>query len=90
MPNGKDPDYIINGEIFDNIAPITPSPRNIWSRVEEKVNAEQTSNVIINLKDSSVDLNALKLQFKDYKISGLNKVVIIDKSGFPFSIQVGN
>jgi filamentous hemagglutinin len=77
----KNPDYRINGEIFDNYAPTSGSVRNIASNMEEKVISGQTNNIVVNLADSSVAPAALKSQLESYPIPGLNQVIIIDKSG---------
>lgn len=77
----KKPDYKINGEIFDNYAPSSSNIRNIWAGVEDKVIKGQTNNVVINISDSKVTVDALKEQFSKWKINGLDKIIIIDKSG---------
>jgi hypothetical protein len=77
----KNPDYRINGEVFDNYAPASSSVRNIASNIEEKVIAGQTNNVVVNLADSSATPAALRAQLTNYPVSGLKQVIIIDKSG---------
>ncbi len=81
VPGRKDPDYRINGEIFDNYAPSSSSVRNIWSGVKEKIDSGQTKNVVINMSDTNVSIPALQQQLSKWPIMGLNKVIIIDKSG---------
>ncbi|MDE1479832.1 hypothetical protein KKJ01_16740 [Xenorhabdus bovienii] len=76
----KNPDYRINGEVFDNYAPKSGSVRNIWTGVKEKVDKEQTRNVVINMSDTKVSLPVLQEQFTKWPIMGLDKVIIIDKS----------
>jgi len=79
-PNSN-PDYLINGEIFDNYAPISPRARNIASEIESKVIKKgQTENVIVNLTDTSVTPQELHQQLTDYPIEALNRVVVIDKN----------
>lgn len=78
----KNPDYRINGEVYDNYAPSTSNPRNIWSEVREKIDANQTNNVILNLSDSDVDLESLRRQFNDWAIDGLGDVQIITSDGY--------
>jgi filamentous hemagglutinin len=36
VPGPKNPDYRIDGELFDNYAPRTDNVRNIWDTVEQK------------------------------------------------------
>jgi hypothetical protein len=73
----KNPDYKVEGQIFDNYAPTTGSPRNIWSTIEAKVEDGQAKRFIMNLNDSKVDLAALTRQFADWPISGLEQVLVI-------------
>ncbi|CDH20845.1 hypothetical protein XBKQ1_2800002 [Xenorhabdus bovienii str. kraussei Quebec] len=54
--------------------------RNIWTGVKEKVDKEQTRNVVINMSDTKVSLPVLQEQFTKWPIMGLDKVIIIDKS----------
>lgn len=56
----KRPDYRIEGNIFDNYAPITASADNIWSAMAKKVKKEQTSRVVLNLDDTTVTTEALR------------------------------
>ncbi len=86
-PGVKNPDYKINGEVFDNIAPKTNSVRNIYDRALEKVNSGQTNNVVINLADTKASVSDLQKQFNDWPIKGLDKVIVIDQSGKPIQIK---
>ncbi|UAN51434.1 hypothetical protein KGP26_27915 [Serratia sp. JSRIV002] len=86
-PGVKNPDYKINGEVFDNIAPSTNSVRNIYDRALEKVNSGQTNNVVINLADTKASVSDLQKQFSDWPIKGLDKVIVIDQSGKPIRIK---
>jgi Contact-dependent growth inhibition CdiA C-terminal domain len=81
LPNGKNPDYLVNWQIFDNYAPSTGNVRNIASGVADKVFKEQASNIVVNLADSKITPAQLKLQLTSYPIPGLKEVIIIDKSG---------
>jgi SPP1 gp7 family putative phage head morphogenesis protein len=77
----KKPDYLINGEIYDHYAPSTDVPRNIWSEVQGKVERGQTNNVVISLRDSDVQEEALRRQFEEWPIEGLREVIIIRRDG---------
>lgn len=77
----KRPDYLINGEIYDHYAPSTSTARNIWDTVKEKVENEQASNIVIGLQDSDVDEGALRQQFENWPIQGLEDVIIIRPDG---------
>lgn len=77
----KNPDYLIEGEVYDHYAPETSSVRNIWSEVRGKVESGQTNNVVIGLQDSDVDEQALRQQFEDWPIEGLEDVIIVRPDG---------
>ncbi|WP_181234175.1 toxin TcdB middle/C-terminal domain-containing protein [Enhygromyxa salina] len=73
----KNPDYRINGEIYDNYAPTTASSRNIWSTVLGKVEDEQANRLVLNLDDSAVKLDDLAKQFQTWAIPGLVEVLVV-------------
>ncbi|MDV4166448.1 hypothetical protein [Rhodovulum sp. FJ3] len=77
----KNPDYLINGEIYDHYAPSKDRARNIWSEVKGKVEKDQAANIVIGLQDSSVDEDALRQQFENWPIEGLGDVIIIRSDG---------
>jgi len=81
VAGNKNPDYRINGEIFDNYAPRSNSVRNIYSEVKTKIDKGQTSNVVINMSDTKVSIPELQKQLTQWPIMGLDKVIIIDKTG---------
>ena len=81
IAGNKNPDYRINGEIFDNYAPRSNSVRNIYSEVKSKVDKGQTSNVVINMSDTKVSIPELQKQLTQWPIMGLDKVIVIDKTG---------
>jgi len=75
----KNPDYRINGDIYDNYAPSTGDAMHIVSTIESKVESGQTNNVVVNLFDSLATTASLKSELESYSISGLNRVIVIDK-----------
>ena len=87
LPNGKNPDYIVNGQIFDNYAPSTGNVRNAARVIEVKVAVGQADHVVVNLTDSLITPSALKDQLTNYPIPGLKQVIIIDKTGTPTVIH---
>ncbi|QRK12959.1 hypothetical protein JQX13_24750 [Archangium violaceum] len=77
-PNGKAPDYKINGEYYDCYAPSSSRARNIADRILKfKVEPGQADRIVLNLDDSGVSLDALKQQFKDWPIPGLKEVIVV-------------
>jgi Contact-dependent growth inhibition CdiA C-terminal domain len=87
LPNGKNPDYIVNGQVFDNYAPSTGNVRNAADVIGGKVAGGQADNVVVNLADSSITPSALREQLTNYPIPGLKQVIIIDKTGAPTVIK---
>jgi hypothetical protein len=78
VPGLKNPDYKIEGRIFDNYAPSTSNSRNIWSNLKtEKIDTGQAERIVLNLEDSAVDLNKLKKQFNDWPMPGLKEVIVV-------------
>jgi hypothetical protein len=86
---GKQPDYRIEGRIFDHFAPTSPKARNISATLEQKINTGQADRFVLNLDDSAVSLDDLRKQFTDYPPAGLKEIIIV-KGGqvipfFPFN-----
>lgn len=79
---GKDPDYLIEGHVFDCYSP-TPakSVRGVWSGVADKIASGQTQRVVVNLNDWRGDLAALQKQFDDWPIAGLKELVAVTRRG---------
>ena len=90
LPNGKNPDYIVNGQVFDNYAPSTSSARNAASEIQGKVAKGQTENVVVNLADTTITPAQLQAQLTSYPIPGLKQVVVIDQAGRVVVIKVPN
>ncbi|HYO59380.1 MAG TPA: hypothetical protein VEU50_42125, partial [Archangium sp.] len=80
------PDYRVEGRIFDNYAPSTSNPRSIWTVINDsKVNpvgkSRQADRIVLNLRDSGVELAALKKQFTDWVMPNLKEVLVITPEG---------
>ena len=82
---GKNPDYRIEGEIFDCYTPTAPEigVRKIWDKIRVKVADGQTHRVVINLQKyrwkGSIDKLAKELN--GWKINGLNEVFVVNVDG---------
>ncbi|WP_445456344.1 CdiA C-terminal domain-containing protein [Flavobacterium sp. HNIBRBA15423] len=79
----KEPDYLIEGKVFDCYAPFNKNKpvRGVWSEVQDKVLKDQTKRVVINLKNWEGDVSKLQQQFMDWAIEGLKEVMYISKDG---------
>lgn len=73
----RNPDFRIEGRIFDNYAPTRSNPRSIWSEIQGKVTEGQTSRVVLNLDDSAASMDALRTQFTRWPIEGLDEVMVL-------------
>ncbi|MCO1581192.1 hypothetical protein M8C13_36125 [Crossiella sp. SN42] len=81
-PNGKNPDYFIQGEYWDAYAPgPTKTPRGVASVISDKIEDEQAYRHVINLADSTVNLDELRGQFQNYPIDKLEEIIVIDRDG---------
>lgn len=77
----KNPDYIIEGRIFDNIAPITDSICNAHDRIKKKISRGQTQRVIVNLAGSNISRADLESYLREHPIPRLREVITIDQQG---------
>ena len=77
VPGAKNPDYRIEGQIFDNVAPVTGNVRNIYDCVLQKVTDGQTSRIVLNLDDSPAAIEAVEKQFRDWPMAGLDEVIVL-------------
>lgn len=80
---GKDPDYLLEGRVFDCYSPVKPDKavRGIWTQAKTKVEEGQTQRVVLNLEDWRGDVSTLKRQFSDWPIPGLKEVKAITRDG---------
>jgi hypothetical protein len=77
----KNPDFRIEGQIFDNYAPSGGRTRNFADRIQDKVDDNQTERVVLNLTDSTVDAEQVREQLHTWPIPGLREVIVIDRHG---------
>lgn len=81
VPGPKEPDYRIEGQVFDNYAPKTGNPKAIAAKIHEKVSGGQADRIVLNLSDSPVGAGALSDRLQRWPIRGLKEVVVIDGDG---------
>ncbi|EGO65274.1 hypothetical protein [Acetonema longum] len=72
----SNPDLLVNGKAFDVYSPDTLNVRNIWSTVKGKTE-EQAGRIVLNLEDYKGSMDSLQVQFRDWKIDGLEELLII-------------
>jgi len=74
----KTADYKIEGQEFDNYAPSSSRPDNIWKNVKSKVDGGQTRRVVINLDDTpSVTAEQLRALSISKPIEGLEEIITV-------------
>jgi Contact-dependent growth inhibition CdiA C-terminal domain/Pre-toxin TG len=85
LPNGKNPDYLIEGKTFDNLAPITSNPNQIRIGISDKVSGGQADRIILNMDDSKVNLGELRNLLDRKPVSELKEIIIVrDGKVIPF------
>jgi filamentous hemagglutinin len=77
---GKQPDYRLNGEIFDNYAPNQKADvEQIRNEISRKVKRGQRYRVVLNLEDSQVPIKDIEIMFKIRKpVFNLQQLIIIN------------
>lgn len=86
IPGPKNPDYRIDGELYDLKSPTTGRVRNIASTLEDALAAGQADRFVVNLSGSSATASQLRAQLAEYPIPGLQHVLVITDSGAVVSV----
>jgi uncharacterized protein YukE len=88
-PNGKEPDYKIEGEYFDCYSPDSTNIEQIRKGISRKVSADQADRIILNLDDCPRSMQEIEDILRRKPIDGLSEIKIV-KDGqvlpfYPFS-----
>jgi uncharacterized protein YukE len=88
-PNGKNPDYKIEGEYFDNYAPSTGNLDNIRVKLSDKVSSGQADRLVLNMDDTPATMDQVADMLRRKPIADLKEIIVV-KDGkvipfFPFS-----
>lgn len=88
-PNGKEPDYKVEGEYFDCYSPSTKNLDNIRDEVSGKVKEGQADRLILNLDDCPRSLDEIRGVLERKPVNGLKEIFVV-KDGkvipfYPFS-----
>lgn len=75
LPNGRNPDYKIEGEYFDCYAPTTNNLDNIRNAISEKVTKGQADRIVLNLDNTSVTLEQVNEILLRKPKEGLQEIV---------------
>ena len=76
-PNGKNPDYKIEGEYFDCYAPSSPSLDQIRGKLSEKVSEGQADRIVLNLSDCPRSLAEIEGILRRKPVAGLQEILVI-------------
>ncbi len=77
VEGNKNPDRRVEGKIFAVYSPSTGSVRNIWTDSQGNVLSGQADRLVLKLEDSTVSIEALKQQFAEWPIEGLNEIIVL-------------
>lgn len=77
LPNGRKPDYKIEGEVFDAYSPSGSNIETVRQKISEKIQKGQTERIVLNLEDSNVNINQLEALLKRKPINGLREIIVI-------------
>jgi len=76
-PNGKEPDYKIEGEYFDCYAPETGNLDNIRGKMSDKVADGQADRLILNMEDTPCSMDEIAGMLRRKPIAGLKELVVV-------------
>ncbi|NEO76428.1 hypothetical protein [Moorena sp. SIO4G3] len=77
LPNGKNPDYKIEGQIFDHYTPPTSNPDQIRKGISRKVKRRQAERIVLNLDDTNVNPDELQDILARKPIDNLKEIIMI-------------
>ena len=75
LPNGKNPDYEIEGEIFDCLTPTSSNIDQIRTGISRKVNSKQADRIVLNLDDSPFSPEDISNMLARKPKEGLKEVI---------------
>ena len=77
LPNGKMPDYVVEGEHFDCYAPRGANVDAVRDRISDKVRANQAQRIVVHLDDSSLGASDIRGVLSRKPIVGLREVLVV-------------
>ena len=85
----KNPDYMIEGNVFDGYAPRVGSPLSARDGIADKVGKGQTERVVVNLGDADITRAQLEDALRQKPVEGLIEAIVIGKDGQVGRINLG-
>lgn len=84
-PNGREPDYKIEGEYFDNYAPSSNDLDNIRDMISKKVKKDQADRIVLNLDDCPRPIDDIRDVLERKPIGDLKEILVVkDGTVIPF------
>lgn len=77
VPGKKNPDYRIEGRVFDALAPVTDNPRNIRSTIHGKVSKGQADRMVVHLDDTVVTPGQVAAALRAEPVEGLQEILVV-------------
>ena len=77
-PNGKEPDYRIEGEYFDCYAPNSGNVDQIRKKLSRKISEEQAERLVLNLDDTPCTMDEVADVLRRRPIAGLKEVIVVE------------
>jgi len=75
QPNGKNPDFEIEGKIFDNLAPDTSNVDQVRKGISRKINEGQADRIVLNLDDTPLSPDDISDMLARKPKEGLSEVI---------------
>ncbi len=80
LPNGKNPDYRIEGRYFDCLSPKSDNISQIRKGISRKVRSGQADSIVLNLDDSPFDAGDISSILARKPIANLREVIGIKEN----------
>ena len=77
LPNGKNPDYKIEGKYFDCVSPTSNNIDQVRKGIADKVTEAQADRIIVNLDDSKFDPSDIADVLARKPKEGLQEVIVV-------------
>ena len=77
-PNGKQPDYLLEGRYFDCYAPLSGEVDQVRKGISRKVRRDQADRLVLNLADTSVPRQHVADILRRRPIANLEEIIVVD------------
>jgi hypothetical protein len=81
LSHKKNPDFLIEGRVFDNYAPISNKLSGVYEGIEDKVASNQAHRLVVNLSDTKFSYREVRNHLQANPIDKLKEIIFIEKDG---------